>query len=207
MKRSIFLIFSVLMFSAAAQAAPEGCVVSGVLGDAMVMRDGKETPAAKGDSLKKDDMVKTSPNCQLDMSMNGLAGCRVLPGSAVKVMDWKSENMSLKVETGNVVLNLKTLPKSSSFKIETPAAVATVRGTQFWGRVNPSADSAVTTFAVRKGSVEISPAGGAQAMPVVLKPGQAIDITTKESSTYAVREALPEEMTAMEQADQISNSE
>jgi len=205
MKRSIILGLAMLAVSVTAYAAAEGCVVTGVLGDATVMRNDTEIAVQKGDSLMKGDLVKTSADGQMDMSMNDLAGCRMLPGSAVRVESWKSENMSLKVESGNVVLNLKELPKASSFKIETPAAVATVRGTQFWGRVNPSADSAVTTFAVRKGSVEISPVGGAQAMPVMLEAGQAIDISTKESS-YAVRDALPEEMAAMEQADQISNT-
>ena len=205
MKRTIFFILAALTISTAVHAAPEGCVVNSVLGDATLMREGQEMPIKQGDALLKGDKIKTNSTCQVDMSMNDLAGCRVLPGSEVGVMGWKTDNMSLKVETGNVILNLKELPKSSSFRLETPAAIATVRGTQFWGRVNPAADASVTTFAVRKGSVEIVPVGIAGAASILIESGQAVDLT-QGSDVYAVRAALPEEMAAMEQADQISNT-
>ncbi len=203
MKRFMILGAMAMSFCGSALAASEGCVVSGVLGEVTVMREGQSMPIKQGDALKKGDSIQTSPACQVDMSMNSLAACRVLSGSEVKIMGWKQENMSLKVESGNVILNLKELPATSSFRVETPTAVATVRGTQFWGRVNPSGDSSMTTFAVRKGSVEITPLENTGAAPVTITPGQAIDIA-KGSGVYAVRDALPEEMAAMEQADQIS---
>ena len=203
MKKVSAGLLTVLFLGVSAGAwAAEGCTVNNVLGDAMVMREGKEMAAKKGDALMKGDGIKTSPTCQVDMSMNNLAGCRVLSGTEVKVMGWKPENMSLKVESGNVILNLKELPAKSSFRVETPTAVATVRGTQFWGRVNPSADSTVTTFAVKKGSVEILPVGIAETKPILLAPGDAVDISPAGAQT---RKALPEEMAAMEQADQVPN--
>ena len=48
-----------------------------------------------------------------DMSMNELAGCRLLANSRVKIDGWKLENMALSVEKGNVILNLEKLPEKS----------------------------------------------------------------------------------------------
>ena len=139
----------------------------------------------------------------VDMSMNGLAGCRVLAGSQVEVASWKSENMSLSVEKGNVILNLDKLPKESSFKIETPTAVATVRGTQFWGRVEGKArETSVTTFAVRRGTVEIM--DKLSSLNFRLEKGDALDLNGKAGGALLIRPALDEEMEAMAQADDIS---
>ncbi len=185
--------------------AVEGCTLNSVSGDVKVMRAGQEIPAQTKDTLKKGDKLVTgaSPSCTADMSMNDLAGCRVLPNSEVEVAGWKPENMSLNVISGNVILNLKKLPADSSFKVETPTAVAAVRGTQFWGRVEGSSDSPVTTFAVRQGEVDITDKASSQTFK--LMAGQALDLPKTASAPPVMREALPGEMQAMEQADAIAS--
>ena len=204
MTRKILATIAILgLGSQTALYAAEGCTLNRVLGDVKVMREGQEMAAAQNDALKKGDKLMTGPDCTADMSMNDLAGCRVLPGSEVEVAGWKPENMSLNVVSGNVVLNLKTLPKDSNFKVETPTAVATVRGTQFWGRVEGPSDSPVTTFAVREGVVEIMDKASSQMF--TLNPGQALDLSKDAATPPALREALPGEMQAMEQADSIAN--
>lgn len=184
-------------------AATEGCTVNQVMGQVQVIRDGQLTDVSAKDILKKGDILQASENGTVDMSMNELAGCRLLAGSRVKIDGWKLENMALSVEKGNVILNLQKLPKESSFKVETPTAVAVVRGTQFWGRVDDTkTDSPVTTFAVREGVVEITDKATSQTFSV--EKGKALDLPKDSAQAPVIREALPGEMQAMEQADAIS---
>ncbi len=203
MKKILVGLVVLALFSGQAFAASEGCTVNQVVGSVQVIRDGQTTDAKVKDTLKKGDVIQTGENCMADMSMNELAGCRLLAGSRVKVAGWKLENMSLEVEKGNVILNLEKLPEKSTFKVETPTAIAAVRGTQFWGRVDDkNPDNSVTTFAVREGTVEITPLTGTDKSPYILSPGEAIDLS--EGSAPSKRQALPEEMQAMEQANAVS---
>jgi len=193
-----------------AALAAEGCIVNQVLGDVRVVRDGQPAMVKENDILKKGDVLETGPDCKVDMSMNDLAGCRVLASSRVEVMGWKPDNMSLSVSQGNVILNLKKLPEGSSFKLETPSAVASVRGTQFWGRVESApvnswpvdkAFSSVTTFAVREGEVQVLDKASSRIFS--LKKGGALDIPKDGKTAPFVRAALAGEMQAMEQAEEI----
>jgi len=203
MKKIIIVCSLGLVLGAAGSAwAAEGCTLNMISGDAKVMRDGKMMSVQEKDVLNKGDMLQTGPNGMTDMSMNDLAGCRVLPGSKVNVMGWKPENMALSVLEGNVILKVKLLPRESSFKVETPTAIATVRGTQFWGRVENSApDNPVTTFAVRRGIVEILDKASSNTFQV--RSGQALDIPKKAGGELSLRKALSEELKAMEQAEAI----
>ena len=73
--------------------------------------------------------------------------------SAKKVTDLKQETSSsrvaFKLETGDLVVDVKKLNRESSFIIESPLAVAGIRGTQF----GLSANSDSTELAVLEGSV------------------------------------------------------
>ena len=182
--------------------AADKAVVLGIQGAPMLVRGGQTMPISKGMEFQKDDVIQTSQNCMADLSMNNLAGCRVLPASQIAIADAEKGGMRLKIESGNAVFNLEKLPKDSTFEVETPTAVAAVRGTQFWGRVamDPAA-SPVTTFAVRQGSVQIF-AKAAQKSFLIQK-GEALDIPADASKTPSVRPALEGEMQAMTQADTI----
>ncbi len=134
--------------------------------------------------------------------MNGVAGCRLLESSQCTIEDSRMDSMQIKVDNGNVILNLKKLPKESSFQVETPNAVATVRGTQFWGRVNlNNKEQPVSTFAVREGEVLVYAKPAAKNF--LLKPGEALDIPQYAETMPSVRPALTDEMQAMEQAAAI----
>jgi hypothetical protein len=203
MMKKILALIALSLVSVNALAASEGCTVNQVVGQVQVMREGQLTDVSAKDILKKGDVIQTGGNCMADMSMNDLAGCRLLADSRVKIDGWKTENMALSVEKGNVILNLEKLPEKSSFKVETPTAVAVVRGTQFWGRVDDkNPDNPVTTFAVREGTVEITPLTATDKSPYLISPGEAIDL--KAGSAPSKRKALPEEMQAMEQANAVS---
>jgi hypothetical protein len=189
-----------LIFNSRVQA--QEVTIAKVQGEVMVTRGDQTWPAKEGMAYQENDILKTGENCMVDFTMNGLAGCRMLASSECAVVSANSNAMAVKVNDGNVILNLKKLPAESSFELETPTAVASVRGTQFWGRVNPAQiENPVTTFAVREGSVEVLAKTAGQSF--MLTPGQALDIPLDASSVPSVRPALDAEMAAMEQAESI----
>ncbi len=203
-KKILLWVFVLGIFTPVAVFAAEGCRVNQIVGQPLVERDGVTIPLNANDKLNKGDKLKTDANCQVDMSMNDLAGCRILAQSQVEVKGWKPESMSLSVNQGNVILNLKKLPQESSFTLETPTAVASVRGTQFWGRVESSTpDNPLTTFAVREGRVNVTDKLSSQSFQ--LDKGQALDLPKTANKAPVVRQAMPEEMQAMQQADEIKS--
>ena len=188
-------------------------LVSGsvLAGEAKIMRLSGEAFIANADGIQRvkpgtvvgaGDMVMTREGCQLDLSVNGQAGCRMLPNTTAAIASTKSDGMKILVAEGNVVLNIKKLEAGQKFTVDTPTAVAAVRGTQFWGRVTDSqAGSTVTTFAVREGSVEILSKATNQS--VTVNAGQAVDLDAGAKQP-ALRPALQEELAAMAVADDIA---
>ena len=186
-------------------AQNESIIVTSVQGGPYIMREGKTIPASVGMACRKDDTLVTNENCVLDVAVNGMAGCRLLPSSECAVMNATESAMHLKITNGNAILNLKKLPPASTFQLETPTAIAGVRGTQFWGRVDlKEAENPVTTFAVREGTVDIFAKFAAKNFS--LNKGEALDIPKSQAAAPIIRPALAEELLAMEQADAIKTS-
>ncbi|MCG3175285.1 MAG: hypothetical protein MOGMAGMI_00209 [Candidatus Omnitrophica bacterium] len=192
-----------LMAVSAASAQDGQIVVTRMEGAAMIVRDGQQLPAAVGMPCSESDTLLTPDGCTLDVSVNGKAGCRVLPGTEVGLTS-AGADMKLSVAKGNVILNLDKLNEGSTFQIETPTAIASVRGTQFWGRVDTAATGdPVTTFAVREGAVEVLVKSAGQSFR--LEQGQALDIPLS-GALPSVRPALAGELQAMEQASSIATA-
>ncbi len=207
--KSIFRVFS-LFIICASSAVLSGAVeaktmVTEMQGDCQVMRENAAMVGTKGFEAKPGDKIMTGPDGRLDMTWNKMAGCRMLPSSQVSLTEFNPAKMHLNVEKGNVILNLNKLPKDTTFEVETPTAVAAVRGTQFWGRVESTKpENPVTTFAVRQGVVEILDKASSKSFKI--NQGEALDISKESTAAPSVRKALPEEMQAMEQADAIQIS-
>ncbi|HTL70919.1 MAG TPA: FecR domain-containing protein [Candidatus Eisenbacteria bacterium] len=206
MNRIIRLAFfsAVLVLAGASSALAEGTVITRIEGEASVVRQGQTLPATEGMTLQKDDTIIAPAGGGVDVNLNDQAGVRLLAASE-GVLDGTGAAMKVRVTSGNAIMNLKKLPVGTTFELETPTAIAAVRGTQFWGRVDlTSADNPVTTFAVREGSVEVLAKSTSEKF--TLSPGQALDIPKDAATAPSVREALTEEMNAMEQASSIKTS-
>lgn len=198
-----FTLFTVCLFGfqKSLGAEEESVSVSKIQGQALLIREGVSQPVEAGTPCKEKDVLKTSEGSQVDVKMNALAGFRLLASSETTFVNAKKEEMYLKLDNGNVVLNLKKLPAKSTFTLETPTAVAAVRGTQFWGRVDSTTHStSVTTLAVRQGSIQIIAKQSGKEF--LLKQGEALDIPSG-GSLPQVRKALDAEMQAMIQASDI----
>ena len=148
-----------------------------------------------GDTIVSQDLA-------VDFVVAQTAGCRLLPESECRLVSTDPATMKIALASGNIILNIKKLPQTSTFTVETPTAVASVRGTQFWGRVVPDIpDNPAATFAVREGSVEITVLKDNKTF--LLHEGQALDILKEPLVSPSVRPALPEELAALEQAPGI----
>jgi formylglycine-generating enzyme required for sulfatase activity len=100
--------------------------------------------------LTTGSLAKVGPNSKLVLSAFWQKDFRA---SAKKVTDLKEETspsrVAFKLETGDLVVNVKKLYRESSFIIESPVGVAGIRGTQF----GLSADSDSAELAVLEGRV------------------------------------------------------
>ncbi len=199
MKRTLtaFAVLSALSLASAVFAGDDvsDVTIIKIQGDVSLIRGGSASPAAEGTTLKAGDTLKTAASGNADFSMNALAGCRVLPGSEIQVKDPNKKTMLVKLTNGKAMFNLEKLPTKSSFKVETPTAVASVRGTQFLGNVLENGNS---TFAVRDDAIEVLRLSGGEPVgePVTIGEGFSCDIT---NSGFESRSASGAELASMEQ--------
>lgn len=205
MKKLFFVIAMALLAATPSASAAEKLIITHAAGTPQVIRGSEVLEAKVGMICQTGDTLKTpTPECQIDLSMNNIAGCRVLPSSEVKISGGSQKDMKVEITSGNAILNLKKLPKDSTFRVETPTAVAAVRGTQFWGRVDgQSPASSVTTFAVREGVVNIFSKKADKTFS--LQKGQALDLS-QDNTAPEIRPALEAELQALAQASSIKTS-
>ena len=207
MKKSLLSGFAALLliYPLTARAGEGSIVITHAQGNPMILRNGSSIPAKTGGACQAGDKITTSGECTVDIAVNQTAGCRLLPSSECSIVDSSKSSMHLNVTNGNAVLNLDKLSKDTSFKLETPTAIASVRGTQFWGRVDlQHLENPVTTFAVRRGTVDVFAKSAGKNFS--LAEGQALDIPKDASTSPNIRPALAGELQAMEQADAIKTA-
>ena len=108
------------------------CEVMSVQGEASVMDPaGLEKPLQSGDLLKVGDTVKVGEGSHLDLAYdkgwNNVS--RIWEKSEVKIQSLYPTGLWMK--HGDVLAKLHKLPAKSTFEIETPTAVAAVRGSAY----------------------------------------------------------------------------
>ena len=175
--------------------------IMGLNGEAFMANKDGIYRVKPGMSCEAGDMLMTREGCHLDLVIGGQAGCRMLPNTTVAIASTRSEGMKLLVAEGNVVMNIKHLTGGSEFTIDTPTAVAAVRGTQFWGRVAGNETQTLTTFAVKEGSVRVTAKESGRTVDLTV--GQAADLGSGPGEMLS-RPATEQEMAAMKIADEIA---
>lgn len=125
-------------------------------------------PAKGGEDLIFGDAVK--------VEKGGLAHLVFEDGAAVLlreecllVLEGSEKGRTLAFEVGEFLVGLKKRLRGTFFRVRTPAAVAAVRGTLFWGR---SDEKQTTTYAGFGRTVEIM----AQGKLVTLGPGETVTV-------------------------------
>ena len=152
--------------------------------------------------IQDDDILKTEADGILDVSIDNLAGSRILSSSESSVVSTDAGQMRVRVMTGDILLNVEKLPRGSSFKVETPTAIASVRGTQFSCHVdNRITGNPVASFAVREDAVDVSVFGTGETITVA--EGRALDIPKNLTGPLATRSAFGIELANLEQSSTI----
>jgi hypothetical protein len=135
MKRSRFspVLFALLfLFIAPARAEEFYCEIMTIEGTATLSNSAVSGKSLQeGDLLKVDDLVEVSSGSYVDLAYdrdwNNIT--RVEENSKVRLRSIYPTTLVL--EGGGVFAKLKALPKGSAFDVETPTAIASVRGTEY----------------------------------------------------------------------------
>jgi hypothetical protein len=203
------MIFALATAGLAAEASAEGTVVvRTVKGNARVVRNGQETPLTPDARLHDGDVIRTGEGETLDFAMNAVAGARVLPDSECEIEKSSEEDMVVRLQTGKVMTNLKKLKRNSSFRVATPTAIATVRGTQFLSQAQSVGEDGVkSTFSVRDDAVQVQRLenGNPIGDPVIVEAGFSCDVFLNEVRELAPRPATGAEIAVMEQASVVKS--
>lgn len=186
-----------------ASAGEECGAVTNVQGAAQIIRNGQAITVAPDTKLQKGDLIRAPKGSSVDFSMNGVAGLRAADGAECEIASADPEDMRIDLALGELTANLKKLKGKSTFKVETPTAIATVRGTQFMSRVTMNLQGLPdASFAVRDSIVDVTAKKSGQTFSV--QQGQAIDIPSQPKGGFGVRQAAGNEIVKMEDSSRIT---
>ena len=125
-------------------------------------------------SLSKGDLIKTGPKGRAQITFANQARTLIKPNSKLKVVNDSAKLTKVKLSLGEVwVKFIQNLNSEEGFEIETPSAVAGVKGTLFKVVVNENEETQVT---VNEGQVEVSSEGG----KVLINKGEGAVVKDKE---------------------------
>ena len=133
-------------------------------------------------SLSKGDIIKTGPEGQAQLTFANQARTLIKSNSKLKIVEHDEELgiTKVKLSLGEVLTKfVNTVKSGQRFEVETPSAVAGVRGTLFRVVVN---DKQETQVAVSEGRVEVSSDGGA----VVIEKGEGAIVREKKQKPEVV---------------------
>jgi ferric-dicitrate binding protein FerR (iron transport regulator) len=167
--RSIAL--SVLAASIASTAgAADGPSVLAAQGRVLVVHQGgKPVQAAQGQTLQYGDEIRTLKASLAQIGFPDGATILIKENSAFLIAGTPRRTL-LSFSIGEFLIGLKRrLAGNETFRVRTPAAVAAVRGTLFWGLSDQNNDAA---FASLDNEIVVT----AQGRSITLKPGQKTNI-------------------------------
>jgi hypothetical protein len=154
---SILIIASITVgMTACKKEDPEKTVkVYSMVGNVKVVISKAEKPATVGDVLLAGDSIRTGADSIADILFGTAGIIRVQPDSDIAIatlMDTATGDSQLNMSAGKMNVTLAKL-KKGDFRVQTPTAVASVRGTTF--RI--TADKKAMRLDVVTGAVKVNP--------------------------------------------------
>ena len=148
----------------------------------------------EGDLLAADDMVQTGPSSFVDLAYdrdwNNVT--RLEENSSLRIRSLVPAELEL--DNGGVFAKLKALPKDSSFDVQTPTAVASVRGTEYrttyidgQTEVENVSDSDVYVYGFDN-------SGRRQPEPVVVRNAEKTQVAQRGQKPAPPRHMQPQEL-------------
>lgn len=123
--------------------------VTMVKGKVEILQGDKIQPAQLGMILNAKDIIKTSDG-SIDLRIPRVGIFKIKSNSLLTLSSLVNET-KLNLKQGKIVLALKKLSKDQKFEVETPTAVAGIRGTSFLVK----ADETDTKIGVLTGKIEV----------------------------------------------------
>jgi hypothetical protein len=177
-------------------AGPCGAITK-VEGDAQLVRNGQTLPAAVGTPVEQGDTLRAPKGSRVDFSVNGVAGLSAAEGTECQVTRAGAEEMKIDLAIGELRANIKKLPSNASFSVETPTAIAAVRGTQFTSRVTMNEQNLPdSSFIVRDSRVDVTVKSSGE--KIALNEGLALDVPSVPAGAPEARQATGAELVKME---------
>jgi len=186
----IYLIISMLVLSCGKKEAPvseteEPFVfkVQFVLGDVKIRSTGGEKAANQGDNLAVNDVITTGKKAVADLLYGKSGVIRISENSNLivsSIADKSNNDTTMTMNNGKVLCTLAKL-KGTGFKVKTPTAVASVRGTSF----TVLSDKKGAKLSVVKGTVAVNPVKEGKIIEE-----KSIDVEAGKKTDYIDRKAV-----------------
>lgn len=182
--KTIAAAFLLMSLAGAARAAD--AVLVKAKGDVFIRAGGSEKylRAKGGEELLYGDRVRTGAGAVAQVELPGRGAVLVREDSSF-TLEGDPENTMLNFRVGEFLIGLKkSLTQGQTFKVRTPAAVAAVRGTLFWGK---SDEAKNTTYAGFGHTIEVT----AKGKTVVVAAGQTTTVAFGEPPAPAKPHDIP----------------
>ena len=184
-----------------APASLAQAVITGAEGENLIVRSSGEIPVAPGTSCLEGDQLKVSTGSRLDISVLGTAGFRFFTHTEATLTRLSKLDMAVDLTSGNLAVKVPRRLAGFQLRIETPSAIITVKGTQFWVNASDVGTKKMTTVATREGQVKVTVKKTAESY--TLQKGEAIDVSSDGLPPPEPRPALDIEANAAQQAEGI----
>ena len=181
---SFFALFLISGFCAPSLRAEENfqCEVLSLEGTATLINDSVSKPLKEGDLISVGDRIETAAASSVDLGFdkdwNNVT--RIEENSKAKITSVYPT--VLVVSAGGVWAKLKALPEDSTFQVETPTAVATVRGSEYRTTYE---NGETQTFNFSQSQVYVfgkDADGNVSDTPVILEDSQKTGVTASAAS-------------------------
>ncbi len=170
----------------AAPASASDAVLAKVQGSVTIQTVGSKTqaPAKNGDSLIFGDAVRTKGKSLAHVVFPD-GDTILLNENTILTLKGTPKKKLMRFWVGEFLIGLKRkLATDESFRVKTPAAVASVRGTLFWGKTTKDK---TTTYAGFGHEISVS----AKGRTVVVKAGQTVTVPFGQAPSAVTPHTIP----------------
>jgi len=143
----LVVIVASVLFLFSGEEKLKAAYLTGLSGDVKIITENGESNAKNGQELFLGDSISTQ-NGRADVVLLGRAIVSLEPNTEVKISSLLEDNIEIKQNSGSTWNKFLGLVGANSFKVQTPDAVASVRGTEFGVDVNANSSIALVSDGV-----------------------------------------------------------
>lgn len=181
------LILCVVFFVSAFSASAQDATLVKIKGRVSRRVAGSKTFVAVkgGEGLVSGDAIHVAKGGVAHLTLSDDRGAVLLKDETLLILKGGAAKFELSVAYGEFIVGLrKKLARGESFKVRSPAAVAAVRGTLFWGKSDKADKSAAYISFGHVISVR------AQGKSVIVEPGKTVSVVYGEAPSEATESSI-----------------